>query len=58
VFVFKAPDAEERKAIWQRSRSFNSSRWSQAGLEFFLVTDATQDEASGLVSLFQQANRS
>ena len=58
VFVLKAPDAEEHEAIWQRSQSFNSSRWSQSGLEFFLVTDATKDEASGLVSLFQQANRS
>jgi anti-sigma factor RsiW len=58
VFVFKAPDAEEHAARWQRSQSFNSCRWSQAGLEFFLVTDATRDEASGLVSLFQQANRS
>lgn len=58
VFVFKAPDAEEHDAIWQRSRSFNSCRWSNAGLEFFLVTDATKDEASGLVTLFQQANRS
>jgi anti-sigma factor RsiW len=58
VFVFKAGDVKDHTATWQRSRSFNSSRWSEAGLEFFLVTDATQDEASGLVTLFQQANRS
>lgn len=58
VFVFRAANAEDHTAIWQRSRSFNSSRWSEAGLEFFLVTDATKDEASGLVNLFQQANRS
>lgn len=57
VFVFRAADAEERAATWQRSRSFNSCRWSEAGLEFFLVTDATKDEASGLVALFQQTNR-
>lgn len=58
VFVFKATDAEEHAPTWQRSRSFNSSRWSEAGLEYFLVTDATKDEASGLVSMFQQANHS
>jgi anti-sigma factor RsiW len=58
VFVFKAPDTEEHAVKWQRSRSFNSCYWSQAGLEFFLITDANKDEASGLVSLFQQGNRS
>jgi anti-sigma factor RsiW len=58
VFVFKAPDAEDHESIWQRSQSFNSCRWRQAGLDFFLITDATKDEASGLVTLFQQANRS
>jgi anti-sigma factor RsiW len=58
VFVFKAPDTAEHSTRWQRSRSFNSCYWSEAGLEFFLVTDGTKDEATGLVSLFQQANHS
>lgn len=58
VFLFKAPDVDAHATRWQRSRSFNSCYWSEAGLEFFLVTDASKDEASGLVSLFQQANHS
>jgi anti-sigma factor RsiW len=56
VFVFQArPGAG--KAGLNRDLSFNVNRWVQGGLEYYLVTDANQDEASRLVSLFEKANR-
>lgn len=57
VFVFQAQEGGTRPPSWGRSQSFSSCTWAQGGLEFYLVTDATRDEASRLVSLFQQANQ-
>lgn len=58
VFVFKASEAGDVAPSWQASHSFNASAWREGGLEFYLVTDASKDEASGLVSMFEKANRS
>jgi len=58
IFVFQAKDGGPRSPSWGRSQSFSSCTWSQGGLEFYLITDATRDEASRLVSLFQEANPS
>jgi anti-sigma factor RsiW len=57
VFIFQAKDGVAHAPSWGRSQSFNSCAWSQGGLTFYLVTDATREEASRLVSLFQQANK-
>jgi anti-sigma factor RsiW len=57
VFIFQTKDRGMRAPSWGRSRSFSSCTWRQGGLEFYLVTDATREEASRLVSLFQQANQ-
>jgi hypothetical protein len=32
--------------------------WTQGGLQYYLVTDASKDDADKLASLFQDANRS
>ena len=56
VFVFQArPDAA--KTGFNRDFSFSVNSWNQNGLQYYLVTDANQDEAGKLVSMFQEANR-
>lgn len=58
VFVFETREGGKTSPTWERSRSFNSCSWREAGLEFHLVTDANQQEASRLAEMFQEANRS
>jgi anti-sigma factor RsiW len=56
VFIFQArPGAG--KAGSNRDLSFSVNSWGQGGLQYYLVTDANQDEAAKLVSMFQEANR-
>jgi anti-sigma factor RsiW len=56
VFIFQArPGAG--KAGANRDLSFSVNSWPQGGLQYYLVTDANQDEAGQLVSMFQEANR-
>lgn len=56
VFVFQARPGEARSGL-NREFTFNVDSWVQNGLQYYLVTDANQDEAGKLVSLFQEANR-
>jgi anti-sigma factor RsiW len=56
VFVFAARTPSE-KLVSNRDRSFNVKRWSEGGLDYYLVTDASSDEAGKLVTMFQDANR-
>lgn len=57
VFVFQARESHEKPST-NHELSFNVTRWTQGGLEYFLVTDASQDEAGKLVQMFKDANRS
>jgi anti-sigma factor RsiW len=56
VFVFQARNAGDGSAA-NHELSFNVERWTQGGLQYYLVTDANKDEAGKLVTMFQQANR-
>jgi anti-sigma factor RsiW len=55
VFVFQARSAQEGGMA--KYLSFNVDRWTQGGLQYYLVTDANKDEAGKLVTMFQDANR-
>jgi anti-sigma factor RsiW len=55
VFIFE--EQGNRKAPSSRS-SFNIKSWDENGLKFYLVTDASDAEASPLIKMFQDANRS
>lgn len=57
LFIFAARTPRE-KLVLSRNRSFNISQWTQGGLEYYLVTDASPDESGKLISMFQEANRS
>jgi anti-sigma factor RsiW len=57
VFIFAAPGSSE-KLVSSRNRSFNISRWKEGDLEYYLVTDASSEEAGKLVAMFTDANRS
>jgi anti-sigma factor RsiW len=54
VFVLQ----QRKTAKTGGSASFTVKSWSENGLQFYLVTDATDAEAAGLVKMFQEANRS
>lgn len=56
VFIFAAPTAAE-KVVASRDRSFNVSQWTEGGLAYYLVTDASSDEAGKLVTMLREANR-
>lgn len=55
VFVFQARNAQEGGLA--KRLSFNVDRWTQGGLQYYLITDANKDEAGTLVTMFQNANR-
>ncbi len=55
VFIFQARGAEG-KAVASHDRAFNINRWTQGGLEYYVVTDASPDEAGKLVAMFREAN--
>jgi anti-sigma factor RsiW len=57
VFIFQSQNGAEKSGTSHRL-SFNVTRWSEGGLDYFLVTDASQDEAGKLVQMFKDANRS
>jgi anti-sigma factor RsiW len=57
VFVLQASNGKGRSGS-SRDLSFTVNGWSQGGLQFYLVTDASQEEAAKLVSMFMDANRS
>lgn len=56
VFVFQAHTPRE-KAGASHALSFNVTRWEEGGLAYYLVTDASMEEAGKLVEMFKQANR-
>lgn len=56
ISVFVLQQREKRKS--GGSVSFTVKSWSENGLQFYLVTDANDAEAAGLVKMFQEANRS
>jgi anti-sigma factor RsiW len=58
VFIFQASDNARSSPSWKRERSFNSCSWREGGLEFHMITDASQNEAYSLAEMFEQANRS
>ncbi|HET8890896.1 MAG TPA: anti-sigma factor [Candidatus Angelobacter sp.] len=56
VYIFKT-DGVEHKASG-RPVTFNVKSWREGNLQFYMVTDASDYEASRLVTMFQDANRS
>ena len=56
VFVFQARRGETSSGF-SRDLNFNVNSWVQGGLQYYLVTDASQAEAGKLVGMFQEANR-
>jgi hypothetical protein len=50
---------EESGRTWsaRTTATFNVKHWADRGLQFMLVTDASDAEASRLVAMFQEANR-
>ncbi len=58
IFIFQAAGKEDRRPKMGRNLSFTVSDWTEGGLKFYLVTDASADEASHLTSLFWDANKS
>ena len=56
VYIFKA-DGVEHKASG-RAVTFNVKSWREGNLQFYMVTDASDYEASRLMTMFQEANRS
>lgn len=57
VFIFQEGDSHGKMGT-SHPLSFNVTHWSQSGLDYYLVTDASQDEASKLIDMFKAANRS
>lgn len=54
VFVLQMPSDRVSGA----QSTFNIKSWDENGLRFYLVTDASDAEATRLISMFQDANRS
>ena len=57
IFIFQTHDPDSR-AVSNRELSFTVNGWAQRGLQYYMVTDASQEEAGKLVAMFQEANRS
>ncbi len=57
IFIFQAAGKDDRRPKMSRNLSFTVSDWTEGGLKFYLVTDASADEASHLTSLFWDANK-
>jgi anti-sigma factor RsiW len=58
VFILQANENGNSRPSWKRDRSFNSCTWREGGMEFHMITDASQNEAYRLAEMFEQANRS
>ena len=58
VFILQARENGSSQPSWKRDRSFNSCNWHESGLEFHLITDASQNEAYRLAEMFVETNRS
>jgi anti-sigma factor RsiW len=55
VYIFKIDGVEHTAA--GRGVTFNVKSWRESNLQFYMVTDASDYEASRLVTMFQEANR-
>ncbi len=58
IFIFQAAGKEDSRPKLGRNLSFTVGNWIEGGLQFYLVTDASTDEAGHLSSLFWDANKS
>ena len=56
VFIFRG-EAGSHALARDRSSSFTVEHWTEGGLRFYLVTDATGEDADLLASMLQEANR-
>lgn len=57
VFILQASKAEGKSGSG-RDRPFTVDKWSEGGLQCYLITDASQQEVRKLVLMFREANRS
>jgi anti-sigma factor (TIGR02949 family) len=55
VYIFKADGVEHKAA--SHDVTFNVKSWHEGNLQFYMVTDAADSEASPLMSMLQEANR-
>ena len=58
IFIFQAAGKEDRHPQMSHNHSFTVSDWTEGGRQFYLVTDASSEEASHLSTLFWDANKS
>jgi len=58
IFIFKSSNAKDQSSGPDRALSFTMKSWTEGGLHYYLVTDATKEDADHLAALFQDANRS
>jgi anti-sigma factor RsiW len=58
IFIFQARSKGNTAPVWNHDVSFTASSWTAGGRDCYLVSDASQGEASKLVTMFQEANRS
>lgn len=56
IFILQTR-SPEAKAASNHDLSFTVTSWTQGGLRYYMVTDASQDESGKLVAMFQEANR-
>lgn len=56
VFIFQAQDVHGEATAG--NHAFVVNGWQQSGLQFYIVTDASRDDADRLRALLQDANRS
>lgn len=58
IFIFQSRSKGNSAPVWNHDVSFTASSWTEGGRDYYLVTDASKDEAGKLVTMFQEANRS
>jgi len=58
IFIFQSRSKGSSEPVWNHDVSFTASSWTAGGRDCYLVSDASKDEASQLVTMFQEANRS
>jgi anti-sigma factor RsiW len=56
VFIFRG-SAGSSKLVHDHGSSFTVEHWTEGGLRFYLVTDATSEDVDQLASMLQGANR-
>jgi anti-sigma factor RsiW len=56
VFIFQSRDVHGGPS--DNNQAFTVSGWQQGGLQYYVVTDAAQEDAERLRALLEEANRS